>query len=143
MRRLIVRATPQTNGRATIADDDNDFWPGFEQEYTIWNPEFNKLGLTAEGYPAPQGPHYCSVGQGKAVVAKSLKSTEWPKPTQCRRHQRQDDGSMGTDFRQRCQRGRRPIGRTLPARTSCRRTTWRSMAAKTSQRRLERQRHAR
>ena len=25
-----------TNGRATINDDDNDFWFGFEQEYFLW-----------------------------------------------------------------------------------------------------------
>ncbi|MGI9472207.1 MAG: glutamine synthetase beta-grasp domain-containing protein [Rubripirellula sp.] len=58
----------KSNGRATIEDDDNDFWFGFEQEYTIWNPEINKpIGFPAEGYPGPQGPYYCSVGHGKAV----------------------------------------------------------------------------
>ena len=58
----------KTNGRATIADDDNDFWFGFEQEYSIWDPEINKpIGFPAEGYPGPQGPYYCSVGCGKAV----------------------------------------------------------------------------
>ena len=25
-----------SNGRATIADDDEDFWFGFEQEYFLW-----------------------------------------------------------------------------------------------------------
>lgn len=58
----------KTNGRATIKDDDDDFWFGFEQEYTIWNPELNKpIGFPAEGFPGPQGPYYCSVGHGKAV----------------------------------------------------------------------------
>jgi glutamine synthetase len=58
----------RTNGRATIHDDDNDFWFGFEQEYAIWDPETKRpLGFPAEGYPAPQGPYYCSVGSGKAV----------------------------------------------------------------------------
>lgn len=57
-----------TNGRATIQDDDNDFWFGFEQEYFIWNPATNKpIGFPAEGEPGPQGPYYCSVGAGKAV----------------------------------------------------------------------------
>ncbi len=58
----------KSNGRSTIADDDDDFWFGFEQEYTIWDPETNKpIGFPAEGYPSPQGPYYCSVGTGKAV----------------------------------------------------------------------------
>jgi glutamine synthetase len=60
-----------TNGRATIEDDDNDFWFGFEQEYFIWNPKTNKpIGwsdFTPSGEPGPQGPYYCSVGAGKAV----------------------------------------------------------------------------
>lgn len=58
----------ESNGRATIKDDDNDFWFGFEQEYFIWDPAINKpIGFPKEGEPAPQGPYYCSVGAGKAV----------------------------------------------------------------------------
>ncbi len=58
----------RTNGRATIHDSDDDFWFGFEQEYTIWNPETQKpIGFPADGEPGPQGPYYCSVGAGKAV----------------------------------------------------------------------------
>ncbi len=57
----------ESNGRATIEDDDNDFWFGFEQEYFLWNPETNKpLGFPAGGYPGPQGPYYCSVGANNA-----------------------------------------------------------------------------
>ncbi|OGI95230.1 glutamine synthetase [Candidatus Nomurabacteria bacterium RIFCSPLOWO2_01_FULL_42_17] len=57
----------ETNGRATIEDDDNDFWFGFEQEYFLWDTEINKpLGFPAQGYPAPQGQYYCSVGANNA-----------------------------------------------------------------------------
>lgn len=66
---LNADGTPhESNGRATILDDDNDFWFGFEQEYFIWNPETDKpIGFPKEGSPGPQGPYYCSVGAGKAV----------------------------------------------------------------------------
>ncbi len=66
-----------SNGRATIEDDDNDFWFGFEQEYFLWDPETNlPLGFPAQGYPAPQGPYYCSVGAknafGRDIVEEHL-----------------------------------------------------------------------
>ncbi len=57
----------ESNGRAHIEDDDNDFWFGFEQEYFLYNPDTSKpLGFPAAGYPAPQGPYYCSVGANNA-----------------------------------------------------------------------------
>jgi glutamine synthetase len=67
----------ESNGRATIQDDDNDFWFGFEQEYFLWNPETNKpLGFPEGGFPGPQGPYYCSVGAknafGRAMVEEHL-----------------------------------------------------------------------
>jgi len=61
-----------TNGRATIDDDDNDFWFGFEQEYFLWDPETNKpLGFPMQGNPEPQGPYYCGVG-GKSTFGREL-----------------------------------------------------------------------
>ncbi|MDZ7936662.1 MAG: glutamine synthetase beta-grasp domain-containing protein [Emticicia sp.] len=65
---LNADGTPhESNGRATIDDEDNDFWFGFEQEYFLWNNETNKpVGFPANGYPAPQGQYYCSVGAANA-----------------------------------------------------------------------------
>ena len=65
---LSADGTPhESNGRATIDDDDNDFWFGFEQEYFLWDPETQKpLGFPANGYAGPQGPYYCSVGASNA-----------------------------------------------------------------------------
>ena len=67
----------ESNGRALIQDDDNDFWFGFEQEYFLWDPETDKpLGFPKGGYPAPQGPYYCSVGAknayGREIVEEHL-----------------------------------------------------------------------
>jgi glutamine synthetase len=70
-------AAHESNGRALIEDDDNDFWFGFEQEYFLWDPETNKpLGFPVNGYPAPQGPYYCSVGAknayGRDIIEEHL-----------------------------------------------------------------------
>ncbi len=52
-----------SNARATIDDDDNDFWFGFEQEYFIMDVDTQlPLGFPLGGYPGPQGLYYCSVG---------------------------------------------------------------------------------
>ena len=65
---LNADGTPHpTNGRATIEDDDNDFWFGFEQEYFLYDTATDKpLGFPEESEPAPQGPYYCSVGANNA-----------------------------------------------------------------------------
>jgi glutamine synthetase len=57
-------STPhESNCRATIDDDDNDFWFGFEQEYFIMDVDTQlPLGFPLGGYPGPQGLYYCSVG---------------------------------------------------------------------------------
>ena len=61
---LNADSTPhESNARATIDDDDNDFWFGFEQEYFIMNNNTQRpLGFPMGGYPGPQGLYYCSVG---------------------------------------------------------------------------------
>lgn len=75
---LNADGTPhESNGRATIEDDDNDFWFGFEQEYFLWDTATNKpLGFPTGGYPGPQGPYYCSVGAansfGRDIVEEHL-----------------------------------------------------------------------
>ncbi len=65
---LSADGTPhESNARATIDDEDDDFWFGFEQEYFLWDTETNRpLGFPANGYPAPQGPYYCGVGASNA-----------------------------------------------------------------------------
>jgi glutamine synthetase len=75
---LNADGTPhESNGRAMIDDEDDDFWFGFEQEYFLNDPETGlPLGFPAGGYPAPQGPYYCSVGAnrsyGRAIVEEHL-----------------------------------------------------------------------
>ncbi len=51
-----------SNSRARVKDD-KQFWFGFEQEYVLM---FNgkPIGFPKDGFPAPQGPYYCSVGDG-------------------------------------------------------------------------------
>ena len=63
---LNADGTPHvSNGRATIDDDDNDFWFGFEQEYFLWDPETNlPLGFPKD--QTPQGQFYCSAGAKNA-----------------------------------------------------------------------------
>ncbi len=70
---LNADGTPhESNARATIDDESDDFWFGFEQEYFIFDPETNKpLGFPASGYPAPQGPYYCGVG-GRSAFGREI-----------------------------------------------------------------------
>ena len=56
-----------SNSRSAY-DDDTDMWFGFEQEYTLIDPETDRpLGFPHGGYPGPQGPYYCSVGTGRTI----------------------------------------------------------------------------
>ncbi len=75
---LNADGTPhESNGRATIEDETDEFWFGFEQEYFLWDHETDKpLGFPDGGYPAPQGPYYCGVGAhaafGREIVEEHL-----------------------------------------------------------------------
>ena len=64
-----------SSGRATIDDDDDDFWFGFEQEYFLWDPETDlPLGFPKD--QTPQGQFYCSVGAknsyGREIMDRHL-----------------------------------------------------------------------
>lgn len=74
--------TPHTsNARATIEDDSDDYWFGFEQEYFLWDPKTDlplgfPKGFPDKAHPLPQGPYYCSVGTknayGREIVEEHL-----------------------------------------------------------------------
>jgi len=71
----------ESNGRATINDDDRDFWFGFEQGYFPWNPATEKpLGFPENECPAPQGQYYCSVGAKECLWAGDRGGTPGPLP---------------------------------------------------------------
>ena len=66
-----------SNGRATINDDDNDFWFGFEQEYFLYDMATDlPLGFPSETSEASQGQYYCSVGSknafGREIVEEHM-----------------------------------------------------------------------
>jgi glutamine synthetase len=61
----------ETNDRAKLGKDDEDFWVGFEQEYFIRSGH-NKpiIGFNNGGIIDPQGTYYCGIGG--QMVGRSL-----------------------------------------------------------------------
>lgn len=53
--------TPHVSNVRAMIEDDPEFWFGFEQEYTLVQ-NARPLGFPENGFPAPQGMYYCSVG---------------------------------------------------------------------------------
>ena len=73
---LNADGTPHaSNARALIEDDSSEFWFGFEQEYVLME-NGRPIGFPEEGYPEPQGPYYCAVGnrkvEGRNLVEEHL-----------------------------------------------------------------------
>jgi glutamine synthetase len=68
--RAKLREVLSQNGAAEL-----DAWFGMEQEYTLFKGT-RPLGFPDNGYPAPQGPYYCGVGDdevsGRQLVESHL-----------------------------------------------------------------------
>lgn len=62
--------TPHVSNARAQFEDDEDFWFGFEQEYTFIKGG-KPLGFPKDGYPAPQGKYYCAVGHGN-ITAREI-----------------------------------------------------------------------
>ena len=68
-----IKAIP-TNTRAACAEAmekaaKHEPWFGIEQEYALLNAQTKwPLGWPEGGFPAPQGPYYCSAGAGVSIA---------------------------------------------------------------------------
>ena len=59
-----------SNTRSQISVGFDDYWFGFEQEYTLMDGT-RPLGFPDHGFPNPQGMYYCSVGN-KNVAGRDI-----------------------------------------------------------------------
>ena len=67
----------ETNSRAKLVGDMADqLWIGYEQEYVLMNDNGRPIGFPDGGFPEPQGPYYCAVGQhfveGREIIEEHL-----------------------------------------------------------------------
>jgi len=74
---LNADGTPHpTNGRATIQDEDEDFWFGFEQEYFLWDLKTElPPGFPKGGYPRLRALTTARLARATRTVANLSKST--------------------------------------------------------------------
>jgi glutamine synthetase len=58
---LLPNGEPHPSNFRTTVVEDPDLWIGFEQEYFFYE-NGRPLGFPEDGFPAPQGPYYTSIG---------------------------------------------------------------------------------
>jgi len=58
---MLPDLTPHPSNHRCTVYDDPDLWVGLEQEY-FFMENGRPMGFPEDGYPAPQGPYYTSIG---------------------------------------------------------------------------------